>query len=120
MTKSHVLGYFVVSGLLGLGGGGASEAAPLLGFTDTPPPPTNTATPPPTATSRPGGGEKKPSGPLPTATLIPILPISGAEAGRSVAPWVFGGIALFLGWVFHRVGRQRKDREFRSSPPCQE
>jgi len=141
MTKSHLIGYFAIAALLiaSLVGsdGGTSEAAPLLGFTDTPPPatepppppptntppppppPTHTAEPQPTATPRPGGREK-PSGPLPTATLILILPVSGAEAGRPVAPWVVGGIALFLGWLFYRVGQERKERGFRSSPPRQE
>ena len=57
MTKSHVLGYFVIvalliSGLVGLGGGGTSEAAPLLGFTDTPP--AATEPPPPLGQVRRG------------------------------------------------------------------
>ena len=83
MTRLHVLGYFVivallVSGLVGLGGGGTSEAAPLLGFTDTPPPVVNTLPPPPTNTPPPP--------PPPTHTAVP-QPTDAATRGKGKTIW---------------------------------
>ena len=98
-------------------------ASPLLGFTATPTtPPTNTPQPPtdtpeptplppPTATPRPQS--KKPSQPAPTATPIPLLPISGGGGLSGLVFWAMGGAAVLLGsllggWEWARSRRSSR------------
>jgi hypothetical protein len=129
LRKTYLLVGFVALALLGLALAGTgetvSEAAPLLGFTDTPvpaatstplpPPPTNTPPPlpptptpvtvvPPTNTPKPQQKRQ----PVPTPTTIPILPESGLPEEGLVSPWMVGGIALFLGWLVLWSGQQRR------------
>jgi outer membrane biosynthesis protein TonB len=140
LRKTYLLVGFVALALLGLAladtGETVSEAAPLLGFTDTPvpvatntpppPPPTNTPPPPPptntppppqpTNTPRPQQKQQ----PVPTPTAIPILPESGHPEEGPVSPWMVGGIALLLGWLVIWSG-QRHGGPSRppSEPPSQ-
>ena len=139
LRKMYLLGGFVALALLGLAladtGETVSEAAPLLGFTDTPvpvatstslpPAPTNTLPPPPPTptdvlvvlpTNTPMPGQKQ----QPVATPIPILPESGQPEKGPISPWVVGGIALFLGWLVLWSGQRHKDvSRPSSSPPAQ-
>jgi hypothetical protein len=139
LKRIYLLGALVTLALLGLAladtGETVSEAAPLLGFTDTPepvstplpPPPTNTPPPPPptptdvlvvlpTDTPRPQQRQQ----PVSTPTLIPILPESGHPEDGLVSPWMIGGIALLLGYlVLWSSQRHREPSRPLSDPPSQ-
>jgi hypothetical protein len=135
LRKTYLLVGFVALALLGLALAGTgetvSEAAPLLGFTDTPvpvatstplpPPPTNTPPPPPPTptdvlvvlpTDTPRPQQKRQ--PVPTPTLIPILPESGHPEDGLVSPWMVGGIALLLGYLVLWSGQRHREA---SRPP---
>jgi hypothetical protein len=131
LKRIYLLGGFVALALLGLAladtGETVSEAAPLLGFTDTPPPvpptplppaPTNTPPPPPpTPTSIPPTSPPPPSQKRqtePTATLIPILPESGHPEEGLVSLWMVGGVALLLGYLVLWSGQRHREA---SRPP---
>ncbi len=136
LRKTYLLGGFVALALLSLAladtGETVSEAAPLLGFTDTPvpvvptplPAPTNTPPPaPPTPTDvpvvlptdTPRPQQKRQTEATPTP--IPILPESGQPEKGPISPWVVGGVALFLGWLVLWSGQRHKDVSRPSSSP---
>ena len=136
LRRTYLLGGLVALALLGLAladtGETVSEAAPLLGFTDTPAPvvptplppaPTNTPPPPPPTPTAPPANTPPPSQKRqtePTTTPIPILPESGHPEEGLVSPWVVGGIALLLGWLALWSGQRHRDvSQPPSSPPSQ-
>ncbi|MCP4542248.1 MAG: hypothetical protein GY832_34430 [Chloroflexi bacterium] len=91
-----------------------STATLASGPTSTPvPQPTSTLAPitplpsptsPPAPTSRPS--EPKATSVAPTPTPIPILPLSGGEAGQSdLLFWAVGSAILLIGWLFHFLRR---------------
>ena len=128
LRKTYLLGGFVALALLGLAmadtGETVSEAAPLLGFTDTPPPvaptslppaPTNTPPPPPpTPTAPPANTPRPQQRGQPAPTSIPILPESGHPEEGLVSPWMVGGVALLLGYLVLWSGQRRRQP---SRPP---
>jgi hypothetical protein len=132
LRKMYLLGGFVALALLGLAmadtGEAVSEAAPLLGFTDTPPPaaptplppaPTNTPPPPPPTPTAPPANTPRPQQRGETVpTPIPILPESGHPEGGQFSPWMVGGIALLLGYLVLWSGqRHRQPSRPTSDPP---
>jgi hypothetical protein len=135
LKRTYLLGGFVALALLGLAlvdtGETVSEAAPLLGFTDTPvpvvptplpPAPTNTPPPPPpTSTPAPPANTPRPQEKRQTVpTPIPILPESGHPEKGLVSPWMVGGIALLLGYLVLWSGqRHREPSRPSSDPPSQ-
>ena len=128
LKRIYLLGGFVALTLLGLAladtGETVSEAAPLLGFTDTPQPaaptplppaPTNTPPPPPpTATAPPANTPRPQQKGQPVPTPIPILPESGHPEEGLVSPWMVGGIALLLGCLVLWSGQRHRQP---SRPP---